>query len=167
MNSLIEPCTGRGIQRRVGARRVTAVVLVCALAGTGCYRTIEMEATVPAPTTRIVANVSPVGAEEMAPLIGPDAVGIEAHVVRWDDTEAELALLRVDHRDARSIQWNQEIVVFPVTSLRNVRERVLDGPRTAGFVAGAAAVATVLALSFIRFVGSGDNGSNGGTDPVQ
>lgn len=134
----------------------------------GCYRTLELPSLDPVPDTRIVADITPVGAEEMAPWIGADASGLEAVVLRWGDTEAELAVLRVDHRGTRSIQWNQERVVFPVATLRNVRERRLDTARTAAFVGGVTTVATALAIAFVRFVGSnGGDGNGGGTDPPQ
>lgn len=151
----------RGISPSAGA-----AMLLCSLAGAGCYRTTELDSMVPAPETRIVAQLSPTGAEEMATWIGEDAVGLEAHVVRWDGTEVELAMLRVDHRGQRSIQWNGERVVFPEPALRNVRERSLDTGRTAAFVGAVGTAATILAIIFLRSLGFGDNGNGGGTDPV-
>jgi hypothetical protein len=103
----------------------------------------------------------------MASWIGEEAVEIEGRVLRWDDTEAELAMLRVDHRGARSVLWNSERVVFPVGTLRDVRQRRLHTGRTAAFVGSVAAVATVLAIAFFRFVGPGDEGGGGDPDPVQ
>jgi len=156
--------TYAGGRRRTGRRTVAALLLFSLM---GCYRTTSLETMVPAPGTRIVADVSPVAAEELAQLIGPDATGLEGHVVRWNETEAELALLRVDHRGGRGVQWNQEHVVFPDAALRNIQERTLDTGRTALFVGGLATVTTILAVVFLRSVGiSGGNGSGGGPDPV-
>jgi hypothetical protein len=157
--------TIRAVRGGKVGRRALAVVLLSSLAATGCYRSVELGAVAPVPGMRITAELSPVGAEDMAQLIGPEAVGVEGRVIRWDATETELALLRVDHRGT-SVQWNQERVVFPESALRRVRERTLDTPRTAAFVGGVAAVSTVLAIAFLRSLGFGsDDGSNGGSDP--
>lgn len=145
-------------------RRVVAVLVLVSL--TGCYRTTELATIAPEPGTRVVADLSPTGAEQMAPWIGPEATGIEGHVIRWTEAEAELALLRVDHRGSSGIQWNQERIVFPEAVLRNVQERTLDTGRTAAFVGGLTTVTAILAVAFLRAVGgSSDNGGNGGTDP--
>jgi hypothetical protein len=154
--------------RRQTARRKAVLALVLgASALTGCYRAVELSAPEPAPDTRIVADLSPVGAEEMAPWIGADAVGIEALVTRWGAEQLELRLLRVDHASGqRSVFWNQERVLFPATALRDVRERRLDPVRTAVFVAGATAIATVVGLTFVRRPSSGGGNGGGGTDPV-
>jgi hypothetical protein len=157
--------TAYGVRcRRIG-RAALALLLCGGLAG--CYRTTELAvAAPPRPEMRIVADLSPVTAEQMAPLIGADAVGIEAEVVHWGETEAELALLRVDHR-GRSIIWNGERVQFPLDGLRNVQERTLDPRRTALFVGGATTVAMALAVMFVRHLGFGDENGGGGTDPAQ
>jgi hypothetical protein len=154
-------------RRRTVRRKAVLALILCAPAFTGCYRTVELAAPGPAPETRIVARLSPVGAEEMAPWIGADAVAIEAHVVRWGEDQAELRLLRVDHDNGQqSVLWNQERVVFPATALRDVQERRLDPTRTAVFIAGVTTVATVLAISFIRFAFQGGDDGGGGVDPV-
>jgi hypothetical protein len=111
-------------------------------------------------------DLSAAGAEQMERWIGPDAVEVEGRVVRWDDTEAELALLRVDYRGSRSTLWNRERVVFPTAAFRDIRQRRLDTGRTAAFVGSVATAATVLAVIFFRFVGTSEDGSGGGPDPV-
>jgi hypothetical protein len=151
--------------KRSLSRRLTGLVLLCSFAVTGCYRAVAVPET-PAPATRIVATLSPAGAEALAATIGADAVEVEGHVVRWSDTEAELELVRVDYRGPRSVLWNRERVVFPVTALRDVRQRTLDTRRTAAFVGAVATTVTVLAIIFFRFVGGSDEGGNGGTDPA-
>jgi hypothetical protein len=154
-------------RRRTARLKAVLALVLCAPTFTGCYRAVELSAPEPAPETRIVARLSPVGAEEMAPWIGADAVGVEAQVVRWGAEQIELRLLRVDHDNGqRSVFWNQERVVFPATALRNVQERRLDPTRTAAFVAGVSTVATVLAIAFIRATFQGGDDGGGGTDPV-
>ena len=114
----------------------------------------------PAPATRVVAELTGSGAEQMAGWIGQDAVRIEAEVVEARADEWDLSVLRVDHR-TMSIPWNGEVVTFPTSTLRDVRERRLDGIRTAAFVGGVTGVAVALAVSFIRFAGIGDDASGG------
>jgi hypothetical protein len=103
----------------------------------------------------------------MAPLIGEDALALEGIVRRWDSAEVELSLVRVEHRGPRGVQWGGERVTFRADALRDVRERKLDTGRTAGFVAAVAAGAVALAVLFIRYVVSSDDGGPGGTDPPQ
>jgi hypothetical protein len=148
-------------------RRIIASLLLCTLAFTGCYRNLEIATPVPVEGTRIAARLSPVAAEQMAAVIGDDAVAVEGFVRRWDDAEVELALIRIDHNGARSVDWSGERIVFPANALRNVRERRLDTVRTAGFVAGVAALATVLAVAFVRFVGGGGDGDGGPIVPPE
>jgi hypothetical protein len=134
------------------------------LLASGCYRTTDL-ATEPTPETRVLAQLSPVGAEQMAPLIGVDAIAVEAEVIRWGSSDVELALLRVDHR-GRSILWNREPVIFPVGTLRDVQERRLDTTRTALFAGGVTTVAVVLGVAFIRHLFVADEGPGNGTDPI-
>jgi hypothetical protein len=154
-------------RRRTVRRKAILALILGAPIFTGCYTSVELAGPEPAPEARISARLSPVGAEEMAPWIGADAVGIEAHVVRWGAEQIELRLLRVDHDNGqRSVFWNQERVVFPTIALRNVRERRLEPTRTAAFVAGVTTVATVLAIAFIRATFQGGDDGGGGVDPV-
>jgi hypothetical protein len=144
--------------------RATLALLVCLLAAAGCYRTTDL-ATEPAPETRIVAQLSPVGAEQLARLIGAEAVAVEGEVVSWGSSGAELAVIRVDHR-GRSALWNRERVVFPAGTLRDVKERRLDTTRTALFAGGVATAVTTLGILFIRHLFTADDPIGGGTDPV-
>jgi hypothetical protein len=113
-----------------------------------------------------VARLTAVGAEEMAPLIGAEAISVEGTVVETRAEEWVLAVLRVDRRTT-SEQWNGERIEFPQRFLRDVRERELDPVRTGIFSAGVVAVISSLAVSFIRHQGrGGDNGGTGGADPA-
>lgn len=150
--------------RRYRAAFLVGLIFIPAI--TGCYRDVGLPVAQPSPNARVVVELSAVGAEQMAGWIGPDAVEVEGQVIRWDETEAELALLRVDHRGSRSTPWNREQIVFPIAGLRDIRQRKLDTGRTAAFIGSLATAATVLAVVFFRFVGPGDEGSGGGPDPV-
>jgi hypothetical protein len=154
-------------RRSRATRRYIALSLLVSLALTGCYRLADQPTNLPAPATRIVAELTPEGSRSMAPIIGEDALGVEGIVVERRPAEWELEVLRVDHRGGQSIQWNGERISFPAEHILEARERRFDRTMTAVFIGGVAVVATALAVSFIRFVGTGDEGSGGGTSPPQ
>jgi hypothetical protein len=147
------------------AKGLRAALVVVSLAGlTGCYRTAELSTPVPAPGTRIVAELTPTGAERIEALIGADAVGLEARVAEVRPEAWELSVLRVDHRGSSSIPWNGERVVIPTDALRSVRERQLDTLRTSAFVGGLGVTLLILARNFMGAWISGSDG-DGRTDP--
>jgi len=141
------------------------LVLACLAGVTGCYRTAELAQPVPEPGTRIVAGLTPTGAERMESLIGMDAVGVEAWVTEIRPEGWELSLLRVDHWRMPSTRWNEERVVFPAEVLRGVRTRELDAVRTGAFAVGIGTVLVVLARGFMSAWIDGDLPPPG-PDPV-
>lgn len=146
------------------ARRACLLTFLLGVGLTGCYRTAELSTPVPSPGTRIVAELTPTGAERMERWIGAEPVGVEARVAEVRPEEWELSLLRVDHRGSPSIQWNGEPVVFPVEVLRGVRERQLDAIRTGAFGVVLGTTLFILARNFMSAQLSDENG--GGVDPV-
>jgi hypothetical protein len=144
-----------------------ALMLLLTMGVTGCYRVAELQTTPPPADTRIVASISPAGSEELAEIIGANAVGVEGRVISVVDDQWELSVMRVDHERAPSITWNGERVLFPAGVLRNVRERQHDPLRTGIFMAGIVGTSVALAVSFIRhqFQDRGDDG--GGGQPAQ
>jgi hypothetical protein len=151
--------------KRDGQRRGLLLGLACLVGLSGCYRTVELDTLTPEPGTRIVADLTPTGAERMQAWIGADAVAVEGRVTETGPQGWELSLLRVDHHRAPSIRWSGEQVVFPSEVLRGVRERRLDALRTGAFAAGTGVVLVILARNFMGAFVSDDNGG-GGTDPV-
>jgi hypothetical protein len=148
------------------ALRRTSLALACLVGLTGCYRTTELATPVPAPGTRIVAELTPTGAERMEDLIGAEAVAVEGRVAETRPEGWELSLLRVDHRGTLGVQWSGEHVVFPTEALRGVRERRLDPVRTGAFTAALGAVLFVLARNFFGFTIDGDTPPRD-PDPVE
>lgn len=151
--------TGRGTRSRAW------FAMLCLVALTGCYTTTELRSPTPEPGTRIVAELTPVGTVQMEPLIGAEAVGVEARVLAARPEEWELSLLRVAHRGVPGVQWSGERVVFPAEVLRGTRERRLDALRTAAFTVGVGTLLVVLARNFMWAAGGSDNGGPG-PDPV-
>jgi hypothetical protein len=98
-------------------RDAKVVLLVfCAVLG-GCYTRRPLETVPPQPNTRVVALLTDSGTVAMSNAIGAGAQEVEGVVARANETEWTFAMMRVDHRDGRSIPWNRELVTFPATTL--------------------------------------------------
>src|SRR5687768_17186202 len=88
----------------------------CAVLG-GCYTRRPLETIPPQPNLRVVALLTDSGTVAMSNAIGAGAQEVEGVVARATDTEWTFAMMRVDHRDGRSIPWNRELVTFPSATL--------------------------------------------------
>jgi hypothetical protein len=123
-------------------RLVASALLVST---TGCYTTIPLGTTVPAPATRVVAALTDSGTVAMGGAIGTGALAIEGVVAAADVSAWDVELLRVDHRGDTSIRWNREVVRFPRSALADPAAKRLDRKRSwvaailVGIAAGAAA----------------------------
>jgi hypothetical protein len=146
-------------------RRCTSALLLLSLGLTGCYRIGMIPANGPTPGMRIVGTLSGPSSVRLTEVIGANATAVEGTVLERRGAEWDLSILRVDHRGAQSIRWNGERVVFLEGDFVEVQERSYDQRRTLLFVGAVAAAATVLALSFIRFVATGGDDDAGGTEP--
>jgi hypothetical protein len=132
---------------------------------TACYAQQPIGVSVPAPTTRIIAQVTDTGSVAMANTIGAAAVEVEGVVADADATTWKLQMVRVDHRGGNSSRWNRETVTFPRYALTNVRETRLDKRRSwvaAGIVTGLVVALTVLFGAVI----SGSTGEGEPPPPV-
>jgi|SRR5688500_13918706 len=137
---------------------VIALTLPVALAG--CYTQRPLQSTVPTPTTRIVATVSDSGTVAMSNAIGSGAVEVEGVVTAADANVWNLQLMRVDHRDGRSIPWNREVVSFPRNALASPMERRLD--RTKSWVAAAGITVAALIVGRVFHALATDDDPSGG-----
>jgi hypothetical protein len=138
------------------ARRVMALVTLVSFF-TACYAQRPLSVAVPAPATRIVAQVTDTGAVVMGSAIGPGVVEVEGVVAEADATTWKLQVVRVEQRGGISTPWNREVVSFPRNALTSPREKRLDRTRSwlmAGLVvAGLVAVAVL----FGPVLGGGDS----------
>lgn len=122
---------------------------------TACYMRVPLETPTPPPSTRVVASVTDSGTVALGNAIGPGAIEVEGLVAKTDAEAWELLLLRVDHRDGRSVVWNREPVTFPHGALANPTERRLD--RTRSWVAaGLITAGAIAAASMFRLIGADD-----------
>jgi predicted small lipoprotein YifL len=125
-----------------------SVALALLVSLTACYTQRPLEVPVPTASTRIVASVSDSGTVAMSNAIGPGAVEIEGVVAAADADVWNLHLMRVEHRDGRSIPWNRELVSFPRNALARPMERRLDRTKSWLAAAGIAAAALIVGRVF-------------------
>ena len=143
-----------------------AVALASLLALAACYVERPLGTSVPAPETRIAAQLTDQGTVDMANLIGGGAISVEGVVTTADASSWELSLLKVRNREGQTVTWNRERVVFPRSVLTNARERNLDTTRS-WIAAGALLAGAVLASVLFDVVGGGSETSTPPVPPAQ
>src|SRR5262245_6074629 len=120
-----------------------------------CYRQLPLEAPLPHPAPRIVAQVTDTGVVAMSNALGPGAQEVEGIVVAADNTNWDLRMLRVDYRGGSSVLWKQEQVRFPRTALSQATERRFSSGRS-WVMAGLVTSAALLAAKFLGVIGGGE-----------
>lgn len=131
-----------------------------------CYTHRPLEGAVPTPSTRIVAIISDSGTVAMSNAIGPGAVEVEGVVTAADANVWNLQLVRVDHRDGRSIPWNGELVSFPRNALASPMVRRLDKRKSWLAAAGITAAALIVGRAF-QALATDDRPGGGGPPPQE
>ena len=142
-----------------------SLVSIVLLAGStaGCYMQRPLATPVPAPSTRIVAQLTDSGAVAVGSRLGPGAVEVEGVVSNASESSWDLNLLRVSYRGGTSNTWNRELVSFPRFALSNATERRVNKTRS-WLVAGLIGVGAVLMSQAFSEFGSGEPG-NGEPNP--
>jgi hypothetical protein len=143
-----------------------SAALAVLVSTTACYVERPLGTSVPAPETRVVAQVTDEGTVAMAHLIGGGATAVEGVVAAADAASWELSLLKVRNREGQTVTWNRERVVFPRSVLTNARERNLDTTRS-WIAAGAVVVGAVLAAALFDVVGGGSETTPPPVPPAQ
>jgi hypothetical protein len=87
---------------------------------------------------------------------------VEGVVASADDNAWTLQVLRVDHRDGKSIPWNREAVRFPRTALTNTTVKKFDKKRS-WMMAGLVTAGAYLAARIFNVIGADEDP---GTDPT-
>jgi hypothetical protein len=135
------------------ARRF-AVVLLPLIAA--CYTQGPLTAPVPAPETRVVAQVTDSGLVAMSNALGPGAVEVEGVVAAADAAAWSLRVVRVDYRGGTSSVWNGEVVNFPRYLLTNATEKRLNRKKS-WLAAGLITAGALLAARLTGAFGLGEN----------
>ena len=121
-----------------------------------CYTQGPLTTPVPAPETRIVAQVTDSGVVAMNNALGPGAVEVEGVIAEADADSWRLRMVRVDYRGGTSTLWNRELVSFPRATLFRPTEKRLDKRRT-WLAAGIITVTALLAARLFGAIGGGGN----------
>ena len=118
------------------------------LTATGCYMERPLQDPTPAPSTRVIAQLTDSGTVALSNALGPGALGVEGVVTSADAQSWTLQMVRVNHRDGRVIEWNREPVQFPRNLLSQPMVKVLDKKRSWLLAGGIVVGAFVLAQTF-------------------
>ena len=145
-------------------RTTTLLALGAVLLG-GCYKQQQLETAAPGQNTRIIADLTDAGTVTMSNALGAGVLEVEGVVTTADETQWTLQMLRVNHRDGRSIGWNREIVSFPRVALTNPMVVVYDKKRSWLAAGGITIGALVLARAF-SLIGASEEDENT-TPPAQ
>ena len=135
------------------------LLLLCAVLG-GCYTRRPLETIPPAPNVRVVALLTDSGTVAMSNALGAGALEVEGVVARASQTEWTVAMMRVDHRDGRSVPWNRELVTFPATTLTQPVMIALNKKKSWLAAAGITVGALVVAQAFGVINAGEDDGSD-------
>jgi hypothetical protein len=139
---------------RTTVAHLSVLGTACLLAA--CFIESPLAGPVPAPNTRIVAQVTDTGELAMKSAIGPDATEVEGIVEDADATSWNLRLLRVEYRNGQSVTWNRELIRFPRSALSQATERRFSNKRS-WLMAGILTSTAFLAARFLGVIGGGDN----------
>ncbi len=120
-----------------------------------CFSQAPLPSAIPAPETRIVAQVTDTGVLSMSNAIGSGATEVEGVVAGADATAWDLRMIRVDYRNGQSVVWNRELVRFPRSALSQATERRFSNKRS-WIMAGLLTSTAFLAARFLGVIGGGD-----------
>ena len=140
-----------------------AVALFSTAALSACYTQTPISEFPPAPSTRMIAQVTDSGVVAMANAIGPSAVEVEGVVQGFANDTLRIQMLRVDHRGGASVSWSREIVPFPRYALKSPTTNRLDRKRS-WLAAGGIVVGAFLASKAFTALGA-DSPPDDGTNP--
>ncbi len=115
---------------------------------------------------RIVAALTPAGAIQLIPSLGPSVAEVEGVVAGVGPEGWRVLLVRVDYRGGPSVPFNRESVVFPAGSLSGVRHRRLDATRTALLIGGITVGILTVSQGFVgTSTGGAADGGSGNPEP--
>jgi hypothetical protein len=121
-----------------------------------CYSQSPLTTPMPAPGTRIVAQVTDSGIVALSNALGPGAVEVEGEIAAAQDNSWDLRMVRVDYRGGTSVLWNRELVSFPRSMLMQPLERRFN-TRKSWFAAGLITAGALLAARLAGVFGWGEN----------
>jgi hypothetical protein len=147
--------------RSIGAAALVLSSMLC-----GCYTYRPLISPEPVAGTRVSAELTAKGSQDLTGEIGPAIEHVEGEVLRVDSAGIEMSVLQVEGFKGIQSDWNGEPVVIPRTAVAGWQQRRLSVGGT-GFVGGLAlgglyAVYRLLGGPGI-FQGGGGGGGSGST----
>jgi hypothetical protein len=112
----------------------TAALLVSSVL-CGCYTYRPLVTPEPVPGTRVSAELTNEGSQDLSGKIGPSVEHVEGEVLRVDSAGIELAVLQVEGFRGVQSDWRGEPVLIPRTAVAGWQQRRLSVGGT-GFVGG-------------------------------
>ncbi len=113
----------------------TRFILGAALSLAACYTYRPLSSPEPEPGTRISAQLTGQGSQELAGQIGPDVLHVEGEVVEADSSGVDLVVREIEsYRGIRS-DWKGEQVRLPRAAVAGIQERRLS-PGGTGLMGG-------------------------------
>lgn len=148
-------------------KRITYILLGAAMMPLlgACYKLTPIDEFPPAPSTRIVAQVTDSGVVAMANAIGPAAREVEGVVDGFRNDSLRIQMLRVDHRGGSSVAWAREVVSFPRYALNRPSQNTLD-KRRSWMAAGGILIGAFAASKLFSAIGADDPPDDGTNPPA-
>ena len=113
----------------------TRFVFGAGLLLTGCYTYRPLATPEPQAGTRVSAQLTGGGSQELASQIGPDVLHVEGKILHADSAGLDLEVREIEsYRGIRS-DWNGEQVRLPRASVAGIQERKLS-PGGTGIMGG-------------------------------
>jgi len=131
----------------------------------GCFATVPLGEGPPPAGTRILAEMTPEGSRQMAPVIGENVLQVEGRVQEIRGNQWDLLVSRVEQSGGQGSFWNDERVTFQSEVFARVERRELDRFRTALAVVGGGGLVLLLGRSLGASGGGGDVGGGNGVSP--
>jgi hypothetical protein len=150
--SPLRACRMDGMDAKTARRCAAGLVPLLA----ACYTQGPLTAPVPAPGTRIVAQVTDSGVVALSNALGPGAVEVEGEIAAAQANSWDLRVVRVDYRGGTSVLWNRELVSVPRSMLVQPIERRFN-KRKSWFAAGLITATALLAARLVGVIGPGEN----------
>ena len=143
----------------------TRFILSAAVSLSACYTYRSLADPGPEPGTRISAQLSGTGSQELASQIGPDVLHVEGKVLQADSSGFDLEVREIESFRGIRSDWNGEQVHLPRLAVVGVQERKLSpggtGIMSGVLVAGLYAIYRVLGGPGL-FEGNPGQGAGGG-----
>ncbi len=130
-----------------------ALIAAIGLLSAACYTQRPLETFPPPPSTHVIASLTDSGTVALSNAIGPGALELEGVINTASDNAWTVQMVRVLHRDGRTIEWNRELVTFAPNLITRPNVKVLDRNRS-WLVAGGITLGAFLVARAFNLVGA-------------